>query len=62
MNNDNNGICDEVAIEVYNAAKVKVPLLLLFLLAGITYMGDPLATRASSLPVTTIVGGQTSNL
>ena len=57
--NNDGGDHDAVALVVQNAAKVQVSLHLIFLPVGMPYVGEPPSTRASTMPVTKIVGGQT---
>ena len=47
---------------VHNTYSVQVPIPLLFLPVGIPYEGATQSTRTSTVPVATIVGGQTSKL
>ena len=61
-NNINNGDNDALALAVYNAVKVQVPLPPIFLPAVIPYVGARPATTESTLPVATIVVCHTSNL
>ena len=60
-NNNNDGNCDVVAVAVYNTASLQVQLPPIFLLVVIPYVGASTATKASTVPIKTIVGGQTSN-
>ena len=51
-----------VTVSVHDAAEVQFPLPLIFLPVGVPYVVSPPVTRASTVPVAIIVGGQTSNL
>ena len=61
VNNTNDGNCEAVAVALHNASKVQVPLPPLFLPVVIPYVGATPDITASTLPVATIVGAQTSN-
>ena len=61
-NNIGNGDRDALEVAVYNEAEVQVPLPPLLLPVGMSYGGAPPDTTASTVPIVTIVGGQTSNL
>ena len=59
--NINDGDCDAVAVAIHKSDLLQFPLYPLFLTVVITYVGAPPPTRASIVPVATIVRGQTSN-
>ena len=61
-NNNYDIYCDAVAVVVHNVAAVQVPLPPLCLPVGMHYVGSPPYTRASTVPVETIIGGHISNL
>ena len=58
-NNINNGDNDALALAVYNAVKVQVPLPPIFLPIVMTYVGETPATIVSTFPVANILEGQT---
>ena len=60
-NNNDNGDCGVVAVEIHNAAVVQVPFPPLCLPVSIPYVGEPPSTIALTVPVAKILGGQTSN-
>ena len=61
-NNNYDVYFNAVAVVVHNVSVLQVPLPSLFLPVGMHYVRSPSYTRASTVPVETIIGGHISNL
>ena len=61
-NNIDDGDRDAVSVAAHNAAEVQIPIPPRCLPVIMPYVGSLPSTRASTVHVETIVGGQTSNL